>query len=284
VGEDTYPERQPHFDRAFLRTLIERHAANAVGSDGCLLLAAVVLQEDAQRYSGPVDYWNGQLVAALGVRSVDTLERVRARCIEAGWLHYVPGSRSRAARYWVTIPERTPREQPQGCGTSEPTPAAMRDFTRSERGTSLPTPVLEEAPAGAGVAAEREAAKKTPPKSRPGRTRRTPDTPHHRCVGYFKAAWERRYGGKWKFNDRRDGKAVKQLLGHFDGDEEEFRRTVDRYLADEADPYLLRNRHPLSVLSSQVNKWQSVGSSRPGAAPVGCPDFGRQPPAQAAKE
>jgi hypothetical protein len=170
VPEAVYPSRPQHFDRVFLRAMIERHAANTIGADGCLLLVAVVLQEDAQRYTGPVDFWNGQLMAALGVESEDTLARVRKRCVDAGWLSYTPGSRSRAARYSVILPERTPCEVPQDCGSSEPTSADLRDFTRSERGTSLPTLTLKTVPANTGRPEEEKSKKpaKQKIKSQPG--------------------------------------------------------------------------------------------------------------------
>ncbi len=80
----------------------------------------IVQQEDKCRYAGPVDFWCGQLMHATGIASADTLGRVRKRCVEAGLLAYVPGSRSRAARYWVRVPDaevnsaRTPRTTAAG--------------------------------------------------------------------------------------------------------------------------------------------------------------------------
>ena len=37
--------------------------------------------------------------------SLAGMKRVRDKAVEAGWLHYEPGTKGRAARYWVTIPE-----------------------------------------------------------------------------------------------------------------------------------------------------------------------------------
>lgn len=117
-GPVTYPVRTPHFDREVLRALLERGAAATIGADGVLLVLAIVAAEDRARYAGPVAVWNTALQQQIGARSPDTLERVRSRCVRAGWLSYTPGSRSRAATYFVVIPAAL--ELPQICGGSLP--------------------------------------------------------------------------------------------------------------------------------------------------------------------
>jgi hypothetical protein len=188
---DSYPKRPPHFDRIFLRKLVASGAANEIGSDGVLLLMTIVLREDEVRYR-PVGFWNPQLVQALGVRSEDTLARVRARCVAAGWLHYEPGSRTRQAVYWVVLPSDAPEyhddEQPQDCGTSishanvtvasrkgnakvtldalpARTSATERQFARSMCGTSIPTPSPVPKYIAAGAADCSEETQETEPSS-----------------------------------------------------------------------------------------------------------------------
>lgn len=254
--DTSYPVRPPHFDRVFLRAMIERHAANTIGTDGCLLLVAVVLQEDAQRYSGPVDFWNGQLIAALGIKSVDTLDRVRKKCIKAGWLNYTPGSRSRAPRYWVNDPERTPRQVPQNCGSSSPSAAKLRHFTRSERGTSLPDPSpkdIKDIPASAGREAGQNGNPKPAPKKKPVKTK-APNPMHRPAVDAFTVAWKAKYGRDYCFGGGKDGKAVTFLLGAVGNDLDRFQALVGRYLAD-TDSFVMKNAHNLGTLQMKVNTY-----------------------------
>jgi hypothetical protein len=79
--------------------------ANYIGGDACWLLTFVAHTEDARHYRGPVTFFNEQLLPILGGKSVDTLDRVRRRCIAAGWLHYEPGRKGRPGTYWVLIPD-----------------------------------------------------------------------------------------------------------------------------------------------------------------------------------
>ncbi len=110
VSEPTYPKRPSHFDREFVRAMIDRSAANTIGPDGFALLTIIVDRQDrAREHYAPVSFWSGQLMMALGV-SEDTLCRIRKRCVEAGWLHHTPGAKAKAARYYVTMPgEMTPQ-------------------------------------------------------------------------------------------------------------------------------------------------------------------------------
>jgi hypothetical protein len=80
-------------------------AANIIGPDGCWMLTAIVMVEDSKRYCGPVNYWNGQLYPLLGLKDERALHRVRDRCVLTGWLHYEPGTKTKAARYWVMVPD-----------------------------------------------------------------------------------------------------------------------------------------------------------------------------------
>lgn len=74
-----------------------------LGPEACWLLTVVAFTEDARRYRGPVTFWNHQLTALVGC-SLNRLMRIRAKVVAAGWLHYSPGAKGKAARYHVTIP------------------------------------------------------------------------------------------------------------------------------------------------------------------------------------
>lgn len=100
----TYPKRTSHFANRFTRLLVKACVANEIGPDAVLLLIAVVHTEDAKGYRGPVTFWNGQLYPLVGCGSESSLKRVRTKCVNAGWLVYVPGAKGKAAAYWVTIP------------------------------------------------------------------------------------------------------------------------------------------------------------------------------------
>lgn len=100
-----YPKREPFFFARFVRLLTKCAAAMEVGPEGFALLTVIVGQEDACRYTRPVNFWNGQLAALVGLRDPEALRRVRERCIRAGWLQYQPGNKQLPARYFVTIPD-----------------------------------------------------------------------------------------------------------------------------------------------------------------------------------
>ena len=100
---DMYPERPPFFAHRFTRLLFRVCTAHDIGIESVALLVAIVHTEDAKRYRGPVTFWNEQLENVLAF-SRGRLDRARSRAVTAGWLHYDPGTKSHAGRYWVLIP------------------------------------------------------------------------------------------------------------------------------------------------------------------------------------
>lgn len=98
-----YPHRPPFFALRFNRLMLRSCLGTRVGAEGCWLLAAIVSTEDARRYTGPVAFFNGNLADQLGI-SISAMQRARKKCVEAGWLHYTEGERSRPAKYWVIVP------------------------------------------------------------------------------------------------------------------------------------------------------------------------------------
>ncbi|WP_149113685.1 hypothetical protein [Limnoglobus roseus] len=79
------------------------------------MLTIIVMTEDAKRYSGPVSFYSTNLADQCGF-SRSSMERARDRAASAGWLHYTPGTKGRAAMYWVTIP---PEEEGKPDGPSD---------------------------------------------------------------------------------------------------------------------------------------------------------------------
>jgi hypothetical protein len=99
-----YPKRPPMFAMKAVRLMVKTCLAQRLGADGVMLLTVIASTEDAAHYRRPVDYWNEQIAPLCGF-TVSKFRRVRDKCVESGWLAYVPGSKSKAAQYWLTIPE-----------------------------------------------------------------------------------------------------------------------------------------------------------------------------------
>lgn len=116
-----YPKRPAYFACGFVRLLTKKTVANELGPQAFTLLTVIAMTEDARGYTDPVTFFNEQLLPLVGLGSVDALDRVRARCVAAGWLHYVPGGRRTGpGRYFVTVPDRyagtddAPTDEPVG--------------------------------------------------------------------------------------------------------------------------------------------------------------------------
>ena len=99
-----YPNRPQFFAHKFCRLLTKTAAAMEIGPEACWMLSIIAGQEDSKRYTGPVLYWNDQLRNLCGFGSHKRLRTARERAVAAGWLHYEPGHKSTAPRYWVLIP------------------------------------------------------------------------------------------------------------------------------------------------------------------------------------
>ena len=100
-----YPSRPKFWAAKFMRLMQKCCAANEIGVEACWLLTIIAQVEDSKRYSGPVTFWTGQILAVTGFQSYGRLRRARTRAIEAGWLHYDQGTKTSAASYWVTVPD-----------------------------------------------------------------------------------------------------------------------------------------------------------------------------------
>lgn len=99
-----YPTRPGYFAAKYCRLLTKSAAAMEIGPEVCWMLTIIVHQEDSARYKKPINYWNEQLQALCGFGSRKRLVTARNKAIEAGWLHYEPGSKRKPGIYWVTLP------------------------------------------------------------------------------------------------------------------------------------------------------------------------------------
>jgi hypothetical protein len=124
-----YPKREQFFAVRFLRLLTKSAAAIDIGPEGFTLLMVIVGQEDACRYSRPVNFWNAQLATLCGIpaHNETQLRRVRDRCVKAGWLQYESGGRRKHGRYFVAIPTVVDQDNDGGCDESPAQPVRQSD-------------------------------------------------------------------------------------------------------------------------------------------------------------
>jgi len=104
AGDTTYPKRDVFFSHRFVRLLQKSCAAQDIGTNACLFLCYIVHTEDAARYTGPVRFWNEQLMSVMGFKSPKQLNDARSKAESAGWLVYERSGNREVGRYWVTIP------------------------------------------------------------------------------------------------------------------------------------------------------------------------------------
>lgn len=108
-----YPKRGNHFAHKFVRLIGRLCLANEIGADAAYLLVIIAHTEDAKHYTGPVTFYNEQLCGIAGIKNVQALIRLRDKAVNSGFLHYEPGAKNKAAKYWVTIPD-TVKNEPSG--------------------------------------------------------------------------------------------------------------------------------------------------------------------------
>jgi hypothetical protein len=100
-----------------------------IGQNACLLLCYIAHTEDAARYSGPVRFWNEQLMTVMGFKSPKQLNEARSKAESAGWLVYERSGNREVGRYWVTVPEHFE-------GLSDAVIEDNRSVIHSENGTN----------------------------------------------------------------------------------------------------------------------------------------------------
>lgn len=113
-----YPTGRPSFfAQRYIRLLTKTCAAQEISTNAFALCVIIATTEDAKRYTGPVTFYNEQLMPILGVRKWESLSRARKAAIYSGWLHYEapPNGASKPGRYWVTIPNGLASLPDGGC-------------------------------------------------------------------------------------------------------------------------------------------------------------------------
>ena len=100
----------------------------------------------------------------------------------------------------------------------------------------------------------------------------TPGQQAKQALAAFGRLWQARYQAKYTFNRKVDPAHLKRLVRELGLDDLKVRITA--YLQD-ADPFIVKNRHPLNLFVSRVNVYAprqvtSTLLSREDALPVGC--------------
>jgi hypothetical protein len=115
-----YPQREPFFAHRYCRLLTKTCAAQDIGQTAALLCMTIAHIEDSKRYSGPVSFYNEQLMPLIGITKWESLDIARKRAVRFGWLQFEPGNRGRRepGRYWVTIPNSASELDDSPCDES----------------------------------------------------------------------------------------------------------------------------------------------------------------------
>jgi hypothetical protein len=278
----SYPKRPSFFAGKFCRLMTKVALANDLGANVVCLLMVVAHQEDAAGYRGPVTWWNDQLKPLIGVRTDHALIAARKKAVEAGWLHYEPGGKGVAGRYWVTVPrlyeslDAGPTAEQQGeygelspafgdrdregiatgIGKGKPVSPAFGDRDREGIATTiLPLPLpQEESPSVSGAA--------TPPAAgKPAKPRKEPTGVHADARRAFCERWKARHGTDYEFVFGKHGKMLADMLRHVNDDLPRLIVVFDRFFADD-DEYRTGGAHLFDKLRQNFNYWLAAPSPR----------------------
>jgi hypothetical protein len=257
--QSAYPRRPRFFALRFVRLLTKKTIANELGPQAFTLLSVIAVTEDARGYTDPVTFYNNQLLPLVGLGSVSALDRVRGKCVEAGWLSYLPGGRRLGpGRYYVVIPDRhretddAPTDEHDeadgllrmGAEQTGNKPGANRGTNRVQtEESSSRSPSLSRSAAGAAG----RASKKPEKKSR----KQTCNPDHNAAIVIFTSAWSEKHGKAYPFTRGKDGIAVKAILANTDNDLDSFRRLTALYLSS-SDQFLVDAGHSLSLMRSRL--------------------------------
>lgn len=151
----SYPRRPAYFAQRFIRLMVKTAAAQTIGTDAFALLAVIVTTEDARRYTGPVAYYNEQLMPLLGFGSRKRLVAARDKAIEAGWLFYSQGGKGVAGLYFVNIPKGL-EQIPDGASDESGELCRSDTELKAERQTDVETVCRSDTELKGGRDAERQ--------------------------------------------------------------------------------------------------------------------------------
>ncbi len=123
VAPGSYPRRPAFYSQKFARLLGKLCIANEIGAEACWFAITIACLEDAKRYSGPVNFFNHQLMPIIGQTREPTFRKVRDRLVQAGLLHVEerPKGSRQPTLYW-TIPPADLSEVDSGAFDEPATP------------------------------------------------------------------------------------------------------------------------------------------------------------------
>lgn len=111
----TYPadrKNSGYFAR-FAKALFRSDAVARIGADAVLLALFVAAEEDREHYRQPPQIWREQIMDRLQLRSPKRVLSVRSAAVEAGIVHYQPGTRTTPPTYWTLTPDWLDRHVPK---------------------------------------------------------------------------------------------------------------------------------------------------------------------------
>jgi hypothetical protein len=88
----------------FIKLTYKVDLAMELGPSAVLLLQYVAMGEDRCDFLKPPHYFAKELQTACGTRDDEAFKKVRDRCVEKGWMCFIPGPIRMASIFWVTIP------------------------------------------------------------------------------------------------------------------------------------------------------------------------------------
>lgn len=99
--------RESFFGQQVIRLMTKTCTANELGATACWLLSVVAATQDAAG-GRAVTFYTNQIMPLIGVHKWDTLDAIRKRCVEAGWLEYRSPEKGerKPGLYKVVIPNR----------------------------------------------------------------------------------------------------------------------------------------------------------------------------------
>ncbi|QEL15620.1 hypothetical protein [Limnoglobus roseus] len=150
MTKPTYPKRPQFYALKFGRVVTKACVANELGAHVFALSVVVAMTEDAAKYQRGVTFYDSQLMPLIGAKSQDTLARVRAKAVAAGWLHYEPGRKGVPGTYWTLTPttagaftdapvDETPEELTAVSSAPVRTQAGQKSGECADEGDSLRT-------------------------------------------------------------------------------------------------------------------------------------------------
>lgn len=89
----------------YLKAIFASNAVGQHGRDVVMLVLFVASREDKLHYSKAPKFWRAELMEQLAITSPKAVITTRQAAVNAGLLHYIEGSRTKAPLYWTLTPD-----------------------------------------------------------------------------------------------------------------------------------------------------------------------------------